>query len=63
MAAPELAGRIVDMAGGTIGEMSTLLNAAAIHAIQSGEERITVTTLERCDYTPPGLRKQAATLM
>lgn len=63
LAAPELAGRIVDLAGGTIGEMSTLLNAAAIHAIHSGEERITTMTLERSDYTPPGLRKQAATLM
>ncbi len=58
---PALAGLIVDLADGTIGEMSTLLNAAAIHAIKSGEERITAHTLTACGYVPPASRKQAAT--
>lgn len=63
LAAPALAGRIVDLASGTIGEMSTLLNAAAIHAIRTSEERITAQTLDASDYVTPALRKQAATLM
>lgn len=63
LVSPALAGLIVDLAGGTIGEMSTLLNAAAIHAIKSGEERIAAETLSECDYVPPALRKQAASMM
>lgn len=55
--------RVLDMSSGTIGEMSTLLNMAAIHAIKTGEERITVSTLEGCQYVPPAQRKQAAALM
>ncbi|WP_153114980.1 TniB family NTP-binding protein [Rhodocyclus tenuis] len=55
-----LADRILDMSSGTIGEMSTLLNMAAIHAIKAGEERITVSMLERCGYVPPTQRKQVA---
>jgi hypothetical protein len=60
LAAPALAGRIVDLCGGTIGEMSTLLNLASIHAIKTGEERITLDVLEACGYVPPSMRKQAA---
>ena len=56
----DLAGHIVDLADGTIGEMSTLLNSAAIHAINSGTERITIKTLQACGYVSPSLRKQAA---
>lgn len=63
LATSALAGRIVDLTSGTIGEISTLLNAAAIHAIRSGEERITVATIGACDYVPPSTRKQAATMM
>ena len=63
LAAPELAGRIVELAGGTIGEMSTLLNAAAIHAINSCEERITLDILAACGYVSPTLRKQAASAL
>lgn len=63
LATPALAGRIVDLTGGTIGEMSSLLNAAAIHAIRTGEERITAQTIDVCDYVAPSMRKQAATLI
>ncbi len=63
LAAPVMATRIVDMANGTIGEMSTLLNAAAIHAIKTGEEMITAEALEACGYTSPARRKQVATTM
>jgi hypothetical protein len=60
LSSPALAGRIVDLAGGTIGEMSTLLNAAAITAIQSGGEQITLEVLDSCGYVSPSMRKQAA---
>lgn len=60
---PALAGRILDLAGGTIGEMSTLLNTAAIHAINTGEERITLAGLDACGYVSPALRKQVATTL
>lgn len=55
-----LAGRIVDLADGTIGEMSTLLNAAAALAIRSGTEQITLDVLDACGYVSPSMRKQAA---
>lgn len=60
LASPELASRVLDLSGGTIGEMSALLNAAAIKAISSGEEQITADLLARCGYVPPNLRRQAA---
>ncbi|MFG0232931.1 TniB family NTP-binding protein [Achromobacter sp. 413638] len=60
LSTPPLADRILDMSSGTIGEMSTLLNMAAIHAIKVGEERITVSMLENCGYVPPTQRKQVA---
>jgi len=63
LASPALAARIVDAAGGTIGEMSTLLNMAAIHAIETGEERITAEILEGCGYISPVQRKQAASAL
>ncbi|ANH74404.1 bacterial TniB family protein [Ralstonia insidiosa] len=63
LVSPALAARIVDAAGGTIGEMSTLLNMAAIHAIETGEERITAEILEGCGYASPVQRKQAASAL
>jgi Bacterial TniB protein len=63
LSSPALAGRIVDLAGGTIGEMSTLLNAAAIHAIKTGEEKISFEAIDACGYVSPTLRKQAATAL
>jgi hypothetical protein len=63
LASPALAARIVDLCGGTIGEMSTLLNLAAIHSIKNGEERITLESLDACGYVAPSMRKQAATAL
>jgi hypothetical protein len=63
LASAELAGRILDRSGGTIGEISTLLNTAAVHAIKSGEEQITTSIIDACDYVSPSHRKQAATLL
>lgn len=60
LATPALAGQIVDVSSGTIGEMSTLLNLAAIHAIKTGVERITLDVLNSCGYVSPPMRKLAA---
>lgn len=53
-----LANKILAMSEGTIGEISTLINLAAILAIESGEERITSEILNRCGYVSPSDRKK-----
>ena len=58
-----LASIILAMSGGTIGEISAVLNSAAIHAIRSKAERITPEVLKGCGYVPPQSRKQAATTL
>lgn len=58
---PQLAAKILAMSEGTIGELSALLNAAAVHAIGGGIEQITADVLNACDYVSPSDRtKQAA---
>ena len=63
LATPAMATRILDMSNGTIGEMSTLLNAAAIHAIKSGDELITFEALDICGYVTPSRRKLVASTL
>jgi hypothetical protein len=55
-----LAQRILVAAEGTLGEIVTLVTLAAVHAITSGEERITPGTLDRVDFVPPSRRRHAA---
>jgi hypothetical protein len=57
---PPLSNAILELSGGTIGEISTLVNAAAIYAIKSGQEQITLEVLNKCGYVSPVNRKQAA---
>jgi hypothetical protein len=57
---PDLAEIILHLSNGTIGEVSSLLNKAAIYAIKTGQEQITLKTLAECGYTSPDDRKQAA---
>ena len=57
---PFLAKTILAKTEGAIGEISNLLNSAAIAAIQSGEERISVKILNNCGYLPPSDRKKMA---
>jgi len=52
-----LAEQIVHMCDGTIGEMSTLVNAAAIQAIRSGSEQITAEEIATSGYVGPAERK------
>ncbi len=56
----ELATKLLMLSGGTIGELSQLLNQAAVTAIKTGAERIDLKTLVSCKYTPPSERKAVA---
>lgn len=55
-----LAVRIHAMIGGKIGELSTLLADAAVQAIRSGQERITLQSIQKLGWVPPEVRKHAA---
>jgi len=57
---PELAEAILRTASHTIGEVSTLLNKAAIFAIRTKQERITLDGVLKCGYISPDERKLAA---
>lgn len=63
LASPELASIILEISGGTIGEVSSLLNMAAIRAINSGEECITTEILATCGYVSPSRRRQSASAL
>lgn len=52
----EMAKDCISRTGGTIGEVSKLLEAAAIWAIRNDVERITKEVLDRCVYRSPSAR-------
>jgi hypothetical protein len=54
----EITRYVLDRSEGTIGEIAQLLSAAAIAAIQSGEEAITSKTLQMADYCSPNERRR-----
>ncbi|MDW7646483.1 MAG: TniB family NTP-binding protein [Desulfuromonadales bacterium] len=58
-----LATRLLSMSEGTIGELSTLLNDAAEFAIESGEECITHSLLDRLRWLSPSDRKNLARMV
>ena len=59
-----IATKLYAMSEGTIGELSMLINAAAIWAIRNAKpnqpECITVQALNECGYIPPSIRKNVA---
>ncbi|MEC4170158.1 TniB family NTP-binding protein [Pseudomonas helleri] len=55
-----LAAKALAMCGGTIGELSLLLNAATEHAIITGTEQITMEVMNECRYIPPDERTRLA---
>lgn len=57
----KLATHVLSMSEGTIGEIATLLQAAAIKAIESKEEHITISLLQRLKWTEPSQRRIRAT--
>ena len=50
---------LIERSEGTIGELATLLTAAASVAITSGEETITAATLRAADYLGPCERRRS----
>ena len=57
---PVLAAKLLAMSEGLIGELSMLLNLAAIYAIRKGGERITAEVLNACGYVAPSDRTRQA---
>ncbi|MCP9493371.1 MAG: TniB family NTP-binding protein [Pyrinomonadaceae bacterium MAG19_C2-C3] len=55
-----LATKLLSMSEGTIGELSTVLSRAAIQAIKSNQEHITLSGLERLNWIQPSERKRQA---
>lgn len=53
----EMRSAILHRAGGTIGEMAKLIEAATIHAIRLSTEQITVDVLNSCSYVSPSGRR------
>ena len=58
IAHPEMAEYLLARSEGTIGELATLLSAAAATAISSGEEAINAETLAATDYLGPSERRR-----
>lgn len=56
----EIAESILSLSGRTIGEISTLLNQAAIFSITNNIEKIDLDCLYQCDYISPHDRKNIA---
>lgn len=56
----QLASKVLSMCEGSIGELSALLNQAAVFAIRNGEEHITFDVLNACGYVAPSDRTQQA---
>lgn len=53
-----MASQLLSMSEGYIGELSTLLNEAAIYAIKNGIESITMKVLKSIDWIAPSSRKR-----
>ncbi|PWW31525.1 TniB family NTP-binding protein [Chromohalobacter israelensis] len=58
IATPDMARYLLTRCEGTIGELAHLLMAAAVAAVESGEEAINPRTLSMADYTGPGERRR-----
>ena len=56
----ELANKLYSMCEGYIGELSRVLTMAAIEAVVSGEEKVTLALLERLSWVKPSERRRAA---
>jgi hypothetical protein len=56
---PALALKILSLSEGTIGEIATLIQRAALYAIEHNIEQITSVGLEGCGYIPPSRRRSS----
>lgn len=60
LAEPALANRILATTEGVLGEIVTVITRAAVLVVSSGEERITVETLDQIAFTSPSARRRVA---
>ncbi|WP_322544666.1 TniB family NTP-binding protein [Rhodococcoides fascians] len=58
LTSPEMTDYLLTRSEGTIGELTTLLTAAAVTAVDSGEEAITSSVLTRTPYLGPTERRR-----
>src|ERR1700693_2806873 len=56
---PALALKILSLSEGTIGEIATLIQRAALYAIEHNIEQITSVGLDGCGYIPPSRRRSS----
>ena len=54
----EMATKLLDMSGGTIGELSKLIRRTAIETIRQGREKISLSLLEEVQWIPPDVRNR-----
>ena len=59
LATPEMARYVLARSEGTIGEISRLITAAAVAAVETGEEVIDRRTLTLADYASPTERRRS----
>jgi hypothetical protein len=55
---PEMAKRLVELMDGKIGELVTIVNAAAIEAIRAGKERIDMELITKVQVIAPAYRRR-----
>jgi hypothetical protein len=56
----DLAGKILSISEGILGEIIALVTMAAVAAIRSGEECISAKVLDRCGFVAPSKRRRVA---
>jgi hypothetical protein len=60
LARSALAGKILSAAEGILGEVVTIVTRAAVRAVASGTEAITVKMIDECGFTAPSQRRRVA---
>jgi hypothetical protein len=60
LAAPQLADKILSAAEGILGEVVSIVTRAAVHAVNSGTESITMKLLDEIGFTSPTQRRRVA---
>lgn len=62
LATPEVATAVFELSEGLIGEIFALVNDAAMVAISSGSEQVTMKEIKNCGFVAPSKRRRAAEL-
>ena len=57
LARPVIAQRVLALGEGILGEVLALLARAAVHAVTSGTEAITLQMIDECGYVSPSERR------